>query len=95
MGNTKNYGMLDSQEAYKRGLEKRKMQLQEIDDYMQRNRDARLQVNFCKLQSEDHACVTMSGKTAWPIYQEIRKQLVAQIQDLEKKIQQTNNTKTT
>lgn len=54
MGHTKNYGKACTKEAFKRGLEKRVAQLQAIDKYMQENKDVRLQVNFCMMQSEKH-----------------------------------------
>lgn len=86
MGHTKNYGQLASKEAFKRGLEKRVAQLQAIDKYMQENKDVRLQVNFCMMQSEKHECITLSGRGVWPTYQEIRKHIKQQIEELSEKL---------
>lgn len=88
MGHTKNYGKQGTKEAFQRGLEKRERQLQSIDNYMQQNKDVRLQVNFCMMQSEKHECITLSGRGVWPTYQMIRKHIVEQIEELKGKLKE-------
>lgn len=86
MGHTKNYGQLGTKEAFQRGLEKRMAQLKAIDNYMQQNKNVRLQINFCMMQSEKHECITLSGHGVWPTYQQIRKHIVEQIEELKQKL---------
>lgn len=86
MAHIKNYGKQYIKEAFQRGLEKREKQLHAMDKYMQENKDVRLQVNFCMIYSEKHECVTLSGHGVWPTYQQIRKHLVQQIEELKQKL---------
>ena len=88
MGHTKNYGKACTKEAFESGLKKRMEQLQAIDNYMQENKNVRLQINFCMMQSEKHECITLSGRGVWPTYQEIRKHIKQQIEELSEKLKQ-------